>query len=1030
MREYIPLNDIYSLIYWLSALIFVLIGLYGYALNDRGKENRVFLYLCSTLFVWSLSFAFLSVASKFEVAVIIYRISVLGWGVFYSVLLHYMMIVSENQLLDNRKTYFLMYLPAVTNVFFYGIFPKTANDEFQLVLTSSGWFNTTSNSILDYFFYVYYILFTFLTFVVLLKWKKTRDDQRVKITAYMMIATILLGIVIGSVTDIILRNVLSETTPLLGVTYAIIPMIAVLVAIKRHGLMVPNKVEATSRKKEDVYIEKRYKFLKMLYIILVAGSLIYIAGTYFVDNQNLENVIFVGTIILCSAIYIRLIPEVFNQDRTWTFNLFILVLIANAALIVLQQDKSNATAWFIPILLTIILLLYGSTLLSVASLLPVFIITLFTRSRYTGEVILDNAAFLRRSIVLVFIIILINYINIVYRGILTKNEKYKTARKELTKVSTQFIAIDTQNIEGKVNELVEVANELLNTSFGIVVKYRDDSALEKAIDESQKSRLIFLEKETMLKGLGTLEVQHKQGEPVQIYDFETHLREHEIFASIIQVDDVKSALIVPIIRDNHLLGSLVFGSKKRQQWGREDEEALILLRNILADAWLKIESQNEITKLAYYDGLTGLFNRTMFQIQMEKILNLSNELDMKLGVMFLDLDDFKRVNDTLGHESGDILLQVLAKRIQDQLRSEDSICRFGGDEFLIMLPEIHHLDNIYPIAERVMSVFNEDVEIGENKLKVTASMGISVYPEDGSSVDALIKHADMAMYESKYSGKNKYLVCTDEMKRRVNEKIELTNDLHSALANNELLLMYQPQINVEKDSIYGFEALIRWQHPDRGLVSPGVFIPLAEQSGLINSIGEWVLREACEQNVRWIKESYGEHIMAVNISVDQLKDDSFADLVAEVLKVTHMPPKLLELEVTESVAIHETDKVIERLADLRAMGIAIAIDDFGTEYSSLSRLKKLPIDRLKLAMEFVHNIDKSNKDQALVKVIIELSRNMNLNLIAEGVETREELEYLINNGCTEIQGYYYFKPITVEAIESVMKEGDFSDIKI
>jgi diguanylate cyclase (GGDEF)-like protein len=388
-------------------------------------------------------------------------------------------------------------------------------------------------------------------------------------------------------------------------------------------------------------------------------------------------------------------------------------------------------------------------------------------------------------------------------------------------------------------------------------------------------------------------------------------------------------------------------------------------------------------------------------------------------VFFLDLDSFKTVNDTMGHEAGDELLIILANKISQSIRKYDVVGRFGGDEFLILLNNISSSDDILIAAQRVMDIFSAPISINSQEFFITASMGIAVYPQDGENVETMIQHADLAMYNAKAKGKNQFVLCSPILKEEVLRDTKLTNLLYRAMERNELMLYYQPQINLQTQKIVGMEALLRWNTSEYGMVQPNTFIPLAEKTGLINPIGEWVLRTACFQNKAWQDKGFPKIRMAVNLSAVQFRNGKLVSQIQNILSETRMHSKYLELEITESLMISQPEYIIDVLKDLKKLGASISIDDFGTGYSSLSRLKRLPFDRIKMDMQFVSGIEESEKDRAIAKVIINLAKNMGINVIAEGVETEKQLSFLSQKMCDEIQGFYYYKPMPPEEVEKI-----------
>ena len=437
--------------------------------------------------------------------------------------------------------------------------------------------------------------------------------------------------------------------------------------------------------------------------------------------------------------------------------------------------------------------------------------------------------------------------------------------------------------------------------------------------------------------------------------------------------------------------------------------------------------QEEIKYLAYHDHLTGLPNRLLFNDYLNHAIFMANRTKKALAVMFLDLDGFKMINDTMGHAVGDELLIEVSNRLIDTLRKSDTVDRIGGDEFGIMienLDDMEYLDNedkFSIVAEKILGSFKEPFTFNNQDCFITTSVGVALYPTDGEDAEVLTKNADIAMYMAKEKGKNQYIFCTQVMKTKINETMKMTNSLYRALERNELEIYYQPQLSCTSTEIVGLEALLRWNHPEFGMVSPSEFIPIAERTGLIIPIGEWVLRTACQQNKAWQEEGYTPLRVGVNISVQQFQNPNLIQQVKGILEETGLASHYLELEITESIAMKEKNYIIETLTTFRDMGIHISIDDFGTEYSSMDYLKQLPIDRIKIAMPFVHGIDVSKKDEAITKSIIILAKSMGFSVIAEGVETKKQLEFLTERKCDEIQGYYFYRPLPLTEVTKLLK---------
>ena len=432
-------------------------------------------------------------------------------------------------------------------------------------------------------------------------------------------------------------------------------------------------------------------------------------------------------------------------------------------------------------------------------------------------------------------------------------------------------------------------------------------------------------------------------------------------------------------------------------------------------------AEQQIQSLAYFDALTGLPNRTLLRDRLSQALAHARRNNCKVALFFLDLDRFKNINDSLGHSVGDLLLKSVAERLKAWGRAQDTIARLGGDEFLVVVNNIKHITDAAVAAQRLMDGLTAEMVIQGHSLSVSCSLGISIYPEHGADSEALIKHADAAMYTAKDSGRNNFQFFTADMNAQAVERLNLENNLRTALDKKELFLMYQPQMDIKSRKIVGVEALLRWQHPEMGLVPPDEFIRIAESSGLIVSIGEWVLRAACSQARKWQDEGLAAVSVAVNVSAVQFRREGFSELVRQVLLDTGLAPQHLELEVTESLLLSSADVTFAVLQELKDMGLSLAIDDFGTGYSSLSYLKRFPVSKLKVDRSFVRDVALNPDDAAITAAIISMARSLNLKVIAEGVEDEAQMSFLQAHHCDEIQGYYFSKPLGADAVAEKLR---------
>lgn len=428
----------------------------------------------------------------------------------------------------------------------------------------------------------------------------------------------------------------------------------------------------------------------------------------------------------------------------------------------------------------------------------------------------------------------------------------------------------------------------------------------------------------------------------------------------------------------------------------------------------------KIYQLAYYDSLTGLPNRAIFEEHLSRALKEANGAGEMAALIYLDLDNFKTVNDTLGHAFGDLLLKNVGNSLERRLGEQGIVTRLGGDEFAILLSRVLNRGEVVSVVENILNSFQNPWIVDDREFYITTSIGITIYPEDGQDSHALFKNADTAMYSAKECGKNNYRFYTADMNQRIVEKLEMSNSLRRALERNEFSIYYQPQIDLQSGKIVGLEALVRWTHPTMGAVPPGKFIPIAEETGLIMSIGEWVLRTACSQNKKWQDAGYPLLCVAVNLSARQFQQQDLVEMIQGIMQEYHLEPQWLELEITESLAMKDLEHTIKILHKLRDLGIKIALDDFGTGYSSLNYLKQLPIHTLKIDKSFVNDITEGSNEKAIAKSLIALAHSMNLIVTAEGIETNEQRIFLQNQSCDKAQGYLFSRPLPADEIEKLL----------
>jgi diguanylate cyclase (GGDEF)-like protein len=601
-----------------------------------------------------------------------------------------------------------------------------------------------------------------------------------------------------------------------------------------------------------------------------------------------------------------------------------------------------------------------------------------------------------------------------------KNERYKKALeywsgvdlkhnesslKEATKLSAQTLDIERVSVW-----IFDAQKETLVCQD--LYSLKDDShtsgmSLEKSLypryfDAVSSNTIVAIE--DARNDTRTMEFKHSYLEPLGIY----------------------AMLEIPLLQDNQLIGVVCHEETKGvRQWDIDEQKFCLSLANNISLSF-EIKKRHEIQEMldyqAHHDQLTGLPNRTLFMDRLFQSIKQNKRNQTKLALLFIDLDNFKQINDSLGHDAGDEVLKIMAKRLLAKIRDSDTLARLGGDEFTLILNDIVDDNTVVDIVEKLLQVTQEVMEISSEQFYATFSIGISIYPNDGESVEDLLKNADAAMYKAKESGRNNYEYYTQEMTEKAMRRVKIEADLRKAIENEEFLVYYQPQIEASDGSIIGMEALVRWNHPQNGLISPVEFIPLAEETGFIIEIDKFVMQDAMKQVLKWRNEGLYRGKLSLNLSMVMLDCDTFIAQFPKLLQEIGFNPAWLELEITEGHIMKNPQKAVNTLNEIRRLGIAISIDDFGTGYSSLAYLKKLPVSKLKIDKSFVDGLPLDEDDSAITRTIIDLAKNLKLDLIAEGVENAEQRDFLLQNSCSKIQGYFYSKPLCAQDMHKKLLE--------
>lgn len=922
------------MMFFIAFILYTYLAIYTFKLGIKKSLNRIFLFLAIIFAVWAFAFAAMNGAATAQEALLWRRISVIGWGVCYSVIFHFTLVLTNKKPKWNKWYVLLMiYLPSFLNIYWFGINTKIAERQYNIVLSETGWWFIPLPSNYDHFFNIYYLTFSIWSIIILIDWARRSKSIKIIQQVKWLVSTSLAALILGTITDILAYRFFSLQLPSLAPIFILIPVIAILKIVKKYGMLKASTLMDENENKLILRADKRREFFIYLSFIFLIGSLSNLFFYFNFPYSFLSTLVFSAILVIISALLYTIQYSKLSLYTQENIMIFIVGLSIPIVILRFSEGYGSNVVWPFPLILMILSAVFNRRrVLTVIGIITIATGVASWMIIPQVTITIDAIDHISRLFFYLMGFVMTRYINKTYVDRLSENEEHIEMQRMISLISADFINVKPENLNDKVEDMIDRIKDYAS------YKWHEDTRVLELVEKK-----------------------------------------------------------------------------------RPDVMMLDMVNHIISDALAKIDAENEIHYLAFYDALTGLPNRTLLNKRIEAAIEEAYLHDSYIGIVFLDLDAFKEVNDTLGHDWGDELLKQVSKNLTENVRKVDTVARFGGDEFILLLAGINNLEEIQQIISRVMKAFSVPLYIQEQEFFVTTSAGIATYPIDGMSAEVLIKNADLAMYSAKDAGKNQYAFCSEAMKEQVMRKRRLTNFLHHAIDKNELRLLYQPQIDITTGQVTGVEALIRWEHPKLGMISPAHFIHIAEQTGLIDSIGEWVLKTACEQNKNWQIKGYKPIKMGVNLSVEQFRHAHLLDRIKRVLKETQHEPMYLELEITESIALKDTSNIINMLKQLKALGISIAIDDFGTEYSSLSRLKELPINRIKIAMPFIHGIDVNHQDRSITEVIIHLAMSLEVGVIAEGVETEKQLEFLRSKGCLDVQGYYYYQPLKADEVEKLLE---------
>ena len=1012
-----PQTLIYTAIFLISSAASAFLGI-SILTRQNNNITRSFFAISVCACLWAFGFSVAVSAQTLEACLFWRRVSAIGWGMIFASILHFVLILTEyRRLYEKRWLIALLYLPAAFTVYVFSLSDTMAKLQYEFVRLPGGWVNVAVNNTFDIFFYIYLAAYSIMSLLILWNWKKKSTDADTRMQGKILLNSLGFAIVLGTYTDVVNNSMQLINVPQIAPITFLIPLFGIYYSIRKYRFFnMP--IDNNERILTD---SSRGKVITFMGISFIVGGLLYFVVKYFLEKSAQPADFILSVFIIMFGCFVFAVERnVFKYKAVDT--LFVMTAIVTIPVVATYSILyGGVTVWTVSFVFLILSVLFNSAnLLIGTAVASVFTQIMSWSLSPRVYVYVSGSDYLTRLVIFTICIWIAFYVNQIYIKRLKENVEKHQYQRLISNVSSMCVSITEFNKDLTIEKLLQELNACFKIKTVSLCIFNAALSPTDCCSFSMGGECCF-DMPVRYTDWDESMLRYITSHDIIIDNVEEMADESLYFMQTCMMDrGVKSLVCLPL-RLNDSIGFLSLEKSDSWVWNADHLSTLRIIINTISDALKKLSAEKEINYIAYHDYLTGLPNRVLFSDRTEQAIQMAKRSGAQIAILFLDLDSFKSINDTMGHRIGDELIKAVSEKLTAVIRSYDTVSRFGGDEFLIMLNGMSKRSDIMRVVDVLMDIFNEPFLLKGQEIFITASVGIAIYPFDGEDTDTLVKNADIAMYSAKDKGKNQYLFCSENMKEDVQYKVTLTNYLYRALERQEMQVYYQPQISLQTNTIIGAEALLRWFHPIAGAIPPNVFIPLAEKTGIINSLGEWVLHQACRQIKRCQEKGLPSIRIAVNISINQLRNPLFLDQVKGLIIKYDFEPKYLELEVTESIAIKEPAYIISVLEGLKKLGVFVSIDDFGTEYSSLSRLKQLPVDRIKIDMQFVQGIDKNEKDRAISKVIINLAKSLGMKVVAEGVENDVQLDYLSQRLCDEVQGYVYYKPMPAEEFERILE---------
>ncbi len=1026
-----------STLYYLSACFYLIFGAYTIASNAKSSNNRLFLLLTSTMAVWAFTYSVSNSAPTAELSAFWRCMSVFGWGVFHSLLLHFALIITNHRFqLNKASRVIILYLPTFINIILFAPFGYLAEKQYEMVPSDFGWRNLLPANIGQIWINVYYITYTIITIILLLRWwKKIEPHSPLKRQVGYFLVSMLLPFIVGSITDIFPGMLGLRQLPRLTIPLLVLPTTFMFIILRKSGVLL-ERVSMKFLPSSDTSVEEgRLRLFETASAIFTIGAAGSFYSGYFMAGKSLTNELSLALVVLILGISLRFLPYV-TKKHIIQDSLFLLISTAGMTFFIIANiDTGAVTVWAVYIVFLVYTVVLNSDIHAFlflgATLITQAVLGIIHPRVY---VIIDISQYFRRIFIITLSYVAVRYLTNEYASKLEAYKSFAREREILEAISTNLIQVNSDNAAKKVYEMLEMSVEVLGFDHAYLIGFSEDyedanvfSVYTKSFESEPLPYLPGMKLKT--SALPFAEAIIAEATPIICEDIENALPgECRGARNSLLARGINSFYALPLTMEDEeekrIDGMLVIEYYDRSKENLRESRSYFLnmIVNMLRDSRKKVIYEEQLYNFAYFDEATKLANRNMLKKSLEQAIYGKKEFN-KIAILDIKLLNIRMIKDTFGYAVGEQIIVKSAAILVDLLEKCCDIARTGEGDFVVVLPDVVNTGQIEGFVNKILDSFSEPIstEIEIAELFVIAGVGVSVYPDDGTDADTLLKNADLAGYIAK-DADNKIVFYADKLESNIAENTLLTNKLFKSLQNEEFSLEFQPQISCDTEKTVGVEALLRWTTDDNKRVAPDRFIPILEQTGLIYDVGLWVLKQALREHNRLVEKGFSPLRFSINLSVVQFRKKDFILDISKLIVESKVDPKYIELEITESMLSENPAEVIEKLYQLKELGISIAIDDFGKGYSSLHRLDLIPFDRIKIDKSIIDDVILKRKKVVIVKTIVSMAKALMAGITAEGVETKEQLDFMKSMDCDEIQGYYYSRPLSAEALEKFLKK--------